>query len=189
MDIRISRGQFHDSEVEAISSKSFVHRLLIAAALSKEPVRICTNIISKDMKATAKCLKSLGADIETEVGGFLVKKGISLCDRAELFCDESGSTARFMLPLTAYLCREFEMTGAGRLPERPFKPLCDALRIHGIDIDSDFLPIHGSGKLSGGVYTLPGDVSSQYITGLMFALPLISLSRFALSALYADAVT
>lgn len=157
----------------AISSKSYVHRLLIAAALSDKPTYIFSNIISKDMEATVQCLKALGADIDINADGFNVKAGVSKQDKVNLDCNESGSTARFMLALAAHFSNEVTMTGHGKLPERPFGPLTRALSNHGIDSDSEFLPITAKGELTAGDYELPGNISSQYITGLLLVLPLL----------------
>ncbi len=90
----------------------------------------------------------------------------------ELFCGESGSTLRFLLPVAAALGVSCAFTGAGRLPERPNAPLTEALNAHGVRADRDRLPIRLCGRLRGGEYEIAGDISSQYITGLLFALPL-----------------
>lgn len=92
---------------------------------------------------------------------------------AALDCGESGSTLRFLLPVACALGRGARVVGHGRLPERPNAPLVNALRAHGAAIDSDLLPMRLSGRIRGGLWTLPGDVSSQYVTGLLFALPLL----------------
>ena len=94
-------------------------------------------------------------------------------DVLELDCGESGSTLRFLLPVACALGVKARFVGHGRLPERPNKALTDALRQHGAVIDSDLLPMNVSGMLRGGLWELPGNVSSQYITGLLFALPLL----------------
>ena len=168
--------------VTAITSKSYVHRLLIAAALCDEKVTVVTNIVSDDMRATISALESLGAKIDTipvdddsfelavKHPATSVKDG---CDDAMINCGESGSTARFILPLAAYVARSATLTGRGRLPERPMGPLCDVLRNAGATIDADNLPITVTGGLRPGEYEIPGNVSSQYITGLLFVLPLL----------------
>ena len=90
-----------------------------------------------------------------------------------LDCGESGSTLRFLLPVAAALGVPACFTGRGRLPERPNAALTGALRAHGADIDADLLPMRVRGPVAGGRWTLPGDVSSQYVTGLLLALPLL----------------
>lgn len=173
MDIRLDKPLEKSIEIEAISSKSFVHRLLIAAALDGSKRKIVTNIFSEDMKATMNCLNALGADICMVDDGFLISSGVSFCDEAVLDCNESGSTARFMMPLAAVFCKRAHLIGRGKLPNRPNEALCRELRKNGADVDSDYLPTTVSGILKSGEYTLPGNVSSQFITGLLIALPLI----------------
>ncbi len=160
----------------AISSKSQVHRLLIAAALSENETIVATNIISQDMEATVACLTQMGCEITQQSGQLSIKPRIH--EQAEeciphLFCRESGSTARFLLPVAAARFPQFYMEGSGKLPERPFAPICSALREHGCAISSDFLPLHAVGKITSGTYRIAGNVSSQYISGLLFALPLL----------------
>ena len=96
-----------------------------------------------------------------------------LCD-----CSESGSTLRFLVPVLAALGQNATFTGHGRLAKRPMEPLLSELSAHGVEIhtpdNGDTLPLSISGKLVGGDFTFSGDISSQYITGLMFALPLLA---------------
>lgn len=160
-------------QVEIPSSKSYAHRLLIAAALSDAPTEVRMNALSNDITATADCLRTLGAQIDRTDAGFLVHPiGSVSAEHHTLFCSESGSTLRFMLPVAAALGASCTFTGAGRLPERPNAVLTEALKAHGVHTDSDLLPMRLSGSLSGGVYKIAGNVSSQYITGLLLALPL-----------------
>ncbi|MCR5502711.1 MAG: 3-phosphoshikimate 1-carboxyvinyltransferase [Lachnospiraceae bacterium] len=173
MDITVASHQIKNARLEAISSKSFVHRELIAAALSGGKWLVGTNIFSEDMKATAECLRAMGAKILTNAEGFLVDAPVKEGKSVTLNCKESGSTARFLLPVAACLYDEVSLTGEGRLPERPFGPLCEALRDKGVEVSGDHLPIQTRGKLTAGEYRLPGNVSSQYVTGLLLALPLL----------------
>lgn len=168
--------------VTAITSKSYVHRLLIAAALCGEKITVVTNIVSDDMRATISALESLGAVTDTvsaDDGSFelIVKHPVASvkngCPAASIDCSESGSTARFILPLASYVAESATLTGRGRLPERPMGPLCDVLRRAGANIDADNLPLTVTGSILPGTYEIPGNVSSQYITGLMYVLPLL----------------
>lgn len=179
-------------QLEIPSSKSYAHRLLIAAALAEGPTFVGLNATNQDITATARCLESLGAGAEfTENGIDVTPIGINP-EPAELFCGESGSTLRFMLPVAAALGAECTFTGAGRLPERPNAPLVDALRAHGTAVSNDLLPMTISGRLMGGEYAIAGNISSQYITGLLMALPLcredsrIRLTTRLESAAYVD---
>lgn len=160
--------------VSAVSSKSDAHRKIIAAALSDKPTKIHINNFSDDIDATLDCISALGGKWEKDETGVVITpvsgdiNGVSLCFR------ESGSTARFLLPVAAALCENGSFSGKGRLPERPFEELTNQLRIHGVAVDSDKLPMKTSGLLKSGEYNISGSISSQYLTGLLFALPLLS---------------
>lgn len=154
-------------------SKSAAHRMLIAAALADAPTEMEISALNEDILATIGCLRALGAEIEYTDAGLRVRPiGASLRAQASLSCGESGSTLRFMLPVAAALGVECTFSGAGRLPERPNRILTDALNAHGVRADRELLPIQLSGRLRGGTYAVAGNVSSQYITGLLLALPL-----------------
>lgn len=162
-----------DGNVTIPSSKSFAHRLLIAAALADTPTEVRMNALNRDIAATADCLRALGAGIEPIETGFRVHPIAPVSDHpCTLFCGESGSTLRFMLPVAAALGIRCTFTGTGRLPERPNALLTDALNAHGAHTDTSLLPMQLSGRLTGGCYKIAGNVSSQYITGLLMALPL-----------------
>lgn len=160
--------------VQIPSSKSFVHRQLICAALAEKTTKILLNQSSKDIEATIYCVERLGAKVTKVTDGLIILPVHDVPEKAEFFCNESGSTLRFMLPIAAVLGINARFSGAGRLPERPNKPLLDAMRLHGVQADKDFLPLHLQGKLHGGKYEIAGNISSQYITGLLMALPLCS---------------
>jgi 3-phosphoshikimate 1-carboxyvinyltransferase len=179
--------------LDAISSKSFAHRLLICAALADRPVRIGLNGLSDDINATIRCLEAMGCKIETQAAGLLVEPlGKTKPSSVVLDCGESGSTARFLLPLAARLFGSFTLTGSGRLPGRPFAPLCKALEGAGCSFKSDTLPLTGTGTIRAGDFPIEGDVSSQFISGLLFALPLldgdsrVTLTTPLQSAAYVD---
>ena len=158
--------------VTAPSSKSWAHRLLIAAALADRATDVRLNAVSDDILATAGCLRQLGAGIERTQEGYRVSPVRPRDEKRTLFCRESGSTLRFLMPVAAALGGETTFTGEGRLPLRPNAVLAEALRAHGARVDGDLLPLTVSGRLQGGRYPVAGNVSSQYITGLMLALPL-----------------
>lgn len=192
MNITLTPGPLH-GQVEIPSSKSFAHRLLIAAALSDAPTEVHANLLSDDIRVTASCLSALGAKAEETAFGYRVTPIEKVPEEPRsLFCGESGSTLRFFIPLCAALGVDCTLSGAGRLPQRPNALLTEALRSHGVLADSDFLPMHLKGRLSGGTYSIAGNVSSQYITGLLLALPLcgedseILLTTRLESAAYVD---
>ncbi|MDO4265415.1 MAG: 3-phosphoshikimate 1-carboxyvinyltransferase [Eubacteriales bacterium] len=182
MDIEI-QPQALRGTVEAVSSKSDVHRALICAALSDRKTEISCNLMSKDIEATARCLNAAGAGIvyEKAAGKLLVspvgssaREGMRGDDREEeLFCGESGSTLRFLIPVMAALGKPVCFTGAGELPNRPLSALLSVLSAHGMEFDGEKLPLRMRGRLEPGVYRLPGNISSQYITGLLLAFPLM----------------
>ncbi len=155
--------------VDAPSSKSDAHRLLIAAALGDCPAEVGVFGISEDIAATARCLAALGAGICQTERGYAVSPIQDPSAMPLLDCGESGSTLRFLAPVAAAL-RGARLTGHGRLGQRPMQPLISALCTHGCTAQG--WPLEVSGGLKGGAYRLPGDVSSQYLTGLLLALPL-----------------
>ena len=174
MNIKLTSGRADISTVEAISSKSYVHRLLIAAALSGSDCEIATNIVSKDMEATIRALRSLG--LAVSIKGSDYGKTLTRSDTVD--CGESGSTARFLLPVAAFVSDGVTLTGSGKLPERPMGPLCDVLKEAKVSVSSDHLPITVKGRPHPGEYEIPGNVSSQFISGLLFMLPLLSRESY-----------
>lgn len=159
--------------VPAIASKSDAHRLLILAALSQGETRLEMEQRSEDIDATIGCLRALGAEIEILPDGVLVRGIEHPNENPLLDCGESGSTFRFLLPVAAALCERARFTGSGRLPERPFGELMRVMQAHGVAFSNERLPFATAGKLTGGDFSLPGNVSSQYLTGLLLALPTI----------------
>ena len=155
-------------EIVAPPSKSYAHRILIAAYLSGKKVAVHNAGNSNDVLATLNALQSLGAEI-SETDGTVTVGRIAIPTETKVDCNESGSTLRFLLPITAALGIRATFTGQGRLLARPIKELVDALNANGADIDS----LTVNGKLRAGQYHIPANVSSQYITGLLFALPLL----------------
>ena len=159
--------------INAISSKSDAHRVLICSALSDKPTKINCNVLSKDITATIDCLKSMGADI-TAGNGVITVTPKPFNKEATLDCVESGSTLRFLLPLVSALEMDATFKGQGRLPERPISPLKEEMEKKGVTFHTDSkFPLHLTGKLQSGEYEIQGNISSQFITGLLFSLPLL----------------
>jgi 3-phosphoshikimate 1-carboxyvinyltransferase len=133
--------------------------------------------LSEDIRATMRCLCALGAEIQQE-GDVVHVAPVwgSIPSQAALDCGESGSTLRFLLPVAAALGVEARFTGSGRLPERPNDALIEQLRAHGVHVDANLLPLTIRDALLPGTYALPGDISSQYLTGLLLALPHLTAS-------------
>ena len=161
-------------EVTPPPSKSRAHRLLICAALGKEPCTIVCSSVNDDIIATMRCLNALGASITYSSGVFNVNP-VKVVKGGTLDCGESGSTLRFLVSVAAVLGADATFVGSGKLPQRPMGALTDVLAEHGISftrLAADELPVSCRGELRGGKYILPGNISSQYLTGLLFALPL-----------------
>lgn len=160
-------------EIKIPPSKSISHRALICAALSEGETRIADLLGCEDIDATCDALTALGAEIRTENGITYVKGIENPPEKAEINCRESGSTLRFLIPVAAALGVEAIFTGCGKLPTRPITPYIEEFRKHGVEFISEEMPYHIKGKLTSGVFSVTGDISSQFITGLLFALPLI----------------
>lgn len=159
--------------VKVPPSKSISHRALICAALSKGESVIKDVLQCEDTDATISALTALGAEFRTE-GEYTYVKGIENPPAAaEIDCHESGSTLRFLIPIAAALGVEATFTGCGKLPTRPITPYIEEFKNHGVEFISETMPYHIRGKLTSGQYPVTGDISSQFITGLMFAMPLI----------------
>ena len=157
-------------------SKSQAHRLIIAAALSDGFCKLSNVDLSEDIQATLRCMRTLDADASAD--GTIIR-GADLVDGHEepapevMDCGESGSTLRFLIPVALALKGGGKFTGHGRLMERPQEPYFALFREKGIFYEQKDGVLTVEGKLTAGVYTLPGNVSSQFITGLLYALPLL----------------
>ena len=151
-------------------SKSEVHRLLICAALSDRETEIFCESLNEDIEATVSCLNSLGADISFSEGVFSVKPIVNVPEKPVLHCRESGSTLRFLLPLTAHLGKSSSFITEGRLGDRPLSPLKEALEEAGIIFTKNGNEIKVSGKCESTEFSIAGNVSSQFISGLIFML-------------------
>ena len=163
------------------SSKSVAHRALITAALAGNSV--VRNVdLSNDITATATALAALGADIGYDPEKRVFTTGESLIDICkkssasdfiEVDCGESASTLRFMIPIAAALGRDVIFKGHGRLPKRTTEPYVKALNELGVEMSypegGDFLPLRVSGKMRPGEARIRGDVSSQFVTGMIYA--------------------
>lgn len=168
MDVKLEKSEIL-GEVIVPPSKSQAHRVMIASFLAGENFDF--GLLGDDVSATKNCLLSLKRLFDGET------------DVAVLDAGESGSTLRFLLPIVCALDVNAEIIGRGRLPERPIGELLEVLRAHGANIVGDKLPLKtysscselclAKGGLKAGEYVIDGGVSSQYITGLLFALPLL----------------
>ena len=186
MDIRIEPKLLHGG-ITPPPSKSVSHRLIICAALARGESLVSNLAFSRDILATLSCMEGLGAAWEA-VGTDAVRiRGLGGRPYAgplpRFDCGESGSTLRFLIPIALAVAGGGVFTGGGRLMERPQKPYFDLFDQSGIlhELRDGVLTVRGT--LPAGTYTLPGDVSSQFISGLLFALPLLDGdSRICLSS-------
>lgn len=156
-------------------SKSDVHRAIICAAMANGVSRISPVALSNDIKATIGCIKALGADAVLE-NNVLTVDGTNMYKNktALLDCGESGSTLRFFIPIAAVGNINATFVGKGKLPQRPIGIFTEALPKAGTVCKTDGgLPLEIKGQLKSGIFEIPGNVSSQFITGLLLALPIL----------------
>lgn len=156
-------------------SKSDVHRAIICAAMANGVSRISPVALSNDIKATIGCIKALGADAALE-NNVLTVDGTNMYKNktALLDCGESGSTLRFFIPIAAVGNINATFVGKGKLPQRPIGIFTEALPKAGTTCKTEGgLPLEIKGQLKSGIFEIPGNVSSQFITGLLLALPIL----------------
>ena len=161
-------------------SKSQAHRILIAAALADGESAISNVAFSQDIEATMSCLESLGAAFARD-GSTVTVRGMGANTMSplrrmaypRLDCGESGSTLRFLIPVALAVRGGGIFSGRGRLMERPQKPYFDLFDKKGVFHEQKDGALTVTGMLTPGTYQLPGDVSSQFVTGLLYALPLL----------------
>ncbi len=172
MKVTIEKG-VAKGEMIAPPSKSMAHRNLLCAALSQSS-KVYNVEYSEDILATLDCLKALGARVDINgstvfIGGLTPEN----TDEKVLDCRESGSTLRFILPLCLISGNVFILRGSGRLMQRPMTVYSDLCRENGIEFEQKKDYIRVKGKLRGGTFNIDGGISSQFISGLLFALPLL----------------
>lgn len=156
-------------------SKSDVHRAIICAAMANGVSRISPVALSNDIKATIGCIKALGAEAVLE-NNVLTVDGTNMYKNktALLDCGESGSTLRFFIPIAAVGNINATFVGKGKLPQRPIGIFTEALPKAGTVCKTEGgLPLEIKGQLKSGIFEIPGNVSSQFITGLLLALPIL----------------
>lgn len=173
MDLKITPGKL-SGNISVIPSKSQAHRLLLCAAFADKPTVLHCSDTNRDIEATAACLNALGAEIkrtETTYEIFPVRK---LPPKAALPCRDSGSTLRFLLPVVGALGIEADFLLEGRLAKRPLSPLWEEMDRKGCKLAyTSENTLHCEGQLQSGEYTIDGSISSQFISGLLFAAALI----------------
>ena len=156
-----------------IASKSSIHRLLICAALCDTPTVIEHVSYSQDIEATVNCIQAALADVVCEQERIIVTPRMPRTVGALLDCGESGSTLRFLLPIIAAIGGG-RFTGRGRLSQRPLTPIYDLLEANGCCLSEEgHFPISVNGRLVGHDFTVDGTISSQFVSGLLMAAPLL----------------
>jgi len=173
MTISVGGGQ-RSGSVKVPASKSVVHRILICAALSGNKVEVGVDTASKDIEATSACLEGMGAKINFAHGRIDVLGGLTAGGECDVCCGESGSTLRFLIPVAAALSKTVRFKMEGLLSKRPHDVLTGELNRHGAHISQNDDVLTVSGQIVPGKYEIPGNISSQFISGLLFALPLLN---------------
>jgi len=169
---RIIPDKAEDHEINLPSSKSITHRLFILAALNQGLTRIQNPLLSEDTLLTRKALETMGAIFQEEEGGLLVSKAIGQVQGNEIYLGNSGSSARFLIPLGTFLDKPVRFYGTDRLHKRPFTELLGAIRTfgHQVEATQNSLPVRTfPGHSSGGAISFPILPSSQIVTALMLA--------------------
>lgn len=180
MSIQIIPHQLKGS-VHVPPSKSMAHRAIICASLARGKSTITNIEYSQDIKATISAMKALGTMI-FEHDDYLEIDGTTtfIKNQCEIDCCESGSTLRFMVPISIVCEANVHFVGEGRLGKRPLDVYYDIFEKQGISYlyKENCLDLYVRGRLHGGEFEIPGDVSSQFISGLLFALPLMDEDSF-----------
>ncbi len=174
MDVKILPSVAY-GEINAPPSKSVAHRMLICAALSDGVSEISDLGFNDDITATIGCLKSFGASIEI-INNKAIVKGVDFSvihKKLELNCNESGSTLRFLIPLSTILSEKTFFYGSERLVSRPQSVYKELFEKQGLLLQKTSQRLETGGRLKSGVLEIAGDVSSQFLTGLFVALPLL----------------
>ncbi len=176
-DIVIKKTETLNGEICAPPSKSYTQRMLIASSLSSGISRISGPLISDDTEAAMRAVKAMGAKVDIEEGCWIVE-GTSPKGASEpIDCGESGATLRFMIPIAALAAESSVFLLGSSLAQRPIEPLLESLKQLGVSTSSGETQgkssiTVGGGGIAGGKTSIRGDVSSQFISGLMFACPL-----------------
>lgn len=173
MNIEIKKG-IASGRIKAPPSKSYAHRLLISAALANGKSKISGIINSVDMQATLDCISALGVEYARDGEEVSVLGGKFNNFHRSFNCHESGSTLRFFIPIALALTDNAKFIGAKRLIERGITAYEEIFSKKGITVEKTQNEINLSGRLTAGEYHISGNVSSQFISGLIFALPLLS---------------
>lgn len=173
MNIRIEKP-IQGGRVNIPASKSVSHRAVIAAALSEGTSVVENVLLCEDLYATKDAVEAMGALVKEEGTTWTITGMSASKSKRQVHCRESGSTLRFMIPILLAKGGKNVFHGSGRLVTRPITPYIDICAGQGIPFSyKGSLPLETDGQLGSGCYELPGDVSSQFVSGLLMALPLV----------------
>jgi 3-phosphoshikimate 1-carboxyvinyltransferase len=177
-DVIVKKTQRLSGQVCAPPSKSYTQRIVIAAALSNGTSKVSNPLLSEDTKATLRAVTALGAKVKAENDCWTIEGAVPLKGAEEpVDCGESGATLRFIIPVAALANGPSTLVFQGSFERRPVEPLLSSLEELGAKAhvgklgDKDAVFVEGGG-IVGGETSIPGDVSSQFISGLMFACPM-----------------
>ncbi|MBK5211380.1 MAG: 3-phosphoshikimate 1-carboxyvinyltransferase [Coriobacteriia bacterium] len=171
MDIEVQPIEELSGTIRVPASKSEAHRALICAALCSGTTMMTIDQLSADIEATIGCLEALGAKIDRKGENVSVTGIVSVPEAPLLNCRESGTTLRLLLPVAAAIAHNATFVGEGRLPKRPIAEILDELSKNGCKASASSLPVALSGGLKAGKFSLPGNITSQFVSGLLIALP------------------
>ena len=163
--------------IEVPPSKSYAHRLLIAAALSNKPCKLQNIELNNDVRSTIKCLEVMGKKITINQSDVIIETKIKYADlpeKLEFECFESGSTLRFMIPIALTLNRLLVFKGTEKLMSRGISVYEEICKSQQIEVIKEKDQIILNGVLKPDTFNIPGNISSQFISGLLFALPLLN---------------
>ena len=176
-NVRIEANKRLEGDVVIPPSKSLSHRSIIAAGLADGLSNIDNIIKSKDIIATIGCMELINAKADYNDNKYIIKGNngdFNVSDSLVFECNESGSTLRFMIPLGTLVDKPVEFIGKGMLITRPLDPFFEIFKEQGVEYSYDNkLPLQIEGTLKSGTFNISGDISSQFITGLMYTLPLL----------------
>lgn len=162
-------------EITAPPSKSFAHRALISAGLANGKSKICGISFSEDIKATLQCLEAIGAKININDNTAEIT-GANCLEKlrdVKLHCNESGSTLRFLIPICLLSSNEITLKGTEKLISRPLSVYEEIAQKQGLTFNRENSFVTVKGSLKPDIFKVNGNISSQFISGLMFALPLL----------------
>lgn len=174
MRVEFWPGRLGGGPVQVPPSKSISHRMLLCAALAAQPSLIQSPAYCEDVNATLDILSRMGAAVQRQPDSCRVQAGAgSPAGPLTLDCGESGSTLRFLIPLLGCTRRPVRLVGHGRLPRRPLAPYAEIFHSRGLLFEQSDTGVRFCGPLTAGDYRLPGHLSSQFVSGLLLALPLL----------------